>query len=486
MDQAPRSAARILLIEDAPDIRQLATTVLEHEGHAVTAAASGEEGLSLARSVPPDLILLNAGQQGLDGYEVCCRFKQDEVLATVPVIFMGDQNDEQAQTRGFDAGAVDYIAKPLAAPLLRMRVRTHIALHMQQYHLETLFRDALESAPDAIILADAQGRIVQINAQTLALFGYRHEELAGQSVAGLITPSQQAAGTGLQAAPTAPAPGERRLGVSAACLRRDGSVFIGDISLAPLHTRHGPLTMTVVRDVTESRRIQQEMIDSRQRLRELAAQGDALREYERKNIAREIHDELGQLLTALRMDLTYVDMKFGIQGPELKERTQNMRKLVDQSIHAVRNVTTNLRPSALDMGLVPALEWLCGEFRKHAGIPCTLSVGAQPVHIPERQAVVLFRIVQESLTNVSRYAHASGVQVTLALEDALLTLQVIDDGQGFDIDTAAHGKSFGLLGMQERALALGGELSVDSIPGRGTTVTARIPWDEPPAEQEAP
>lgn len=242
--------------------------------------------------------------------------------------------------------------------------------------------------------------------------------------------------------------------------------------------------MTVVRDVTESRRIQQEMADSRQRLRDLAAQGDAMREYERKNIAREVHDELGQVLTALRMDLTYAGMKFGAADADLLDRLQGMRVLVDRAIQGVRNVASNLRPSALDMGLIPALEWLSGEFRRHAGIPCSLEVDTPTVDMPEHRAIGLFRIVQESLTNVSRYAHAKSVQVKLRQDAGQLVLQVRDDGQGFDAAASARGGSFGLLGMQERALALGGELTVHSTIGDGTTITARVPLHQDPPVQE--
>lgn len=470
MNMPSPSGAHILVVEDTPEIRLLASVLLEREGHQVSSAANGEEGLALAHQIRPDLVLLDVVMPGLDGYEVCRRLKQDEALRDIPVIFMSAQEDVAAQTRGFEVGAADYVTKPLSVPVLLARVRTHIALHAQRRSLEGMFRDALEYAPDAIILSDPEDRIVQVNAQTLALFRYRREELTGQPLERLMPHSLF----------EVPAGDELRLGLSATCLRSDGSSFVGDINLAPLQTNRGPLTMAVVRDVTESRHIQQEMADSRQRLRALAAQGDAMREYERKNIAREVHDELGQVLTALRMDLTYADMTFGAVNPDIRDRFQGMRVLVDRAIQGVRNVATNLRPSALDMGLVPALEWLCGEFRRHAGIPCDIEVDTQAIEMPEIRAVGLFRIVQESLTNVSRYARATSVRVTLRREGEQLVLQVQDNGEGFDATLSPQGKSFGLLGMQERALALGGVLSVESAPGVGTTVTARVPWQQEP------
>lgn len=463
MSQNSRSDARILVIEDAAEIRMLATLLLEQEGYTVLAAPDGEQGLVLARNSAPDLILLDIVMPGLDGYETCQRLKQDESTRDVPVIFMSAHDDVRAQTRGFELGAADYVTKPLSMPVLLARVRTHVALHAQRRSLEGMFRDALEFAPDAIILTDMQGRIVQVNARTLALFHYDRHELIGQPLDVLIPPH-----------PTGPAD----------CLRKDQTVFSGDINVGQLQTNRGWLQMAVVRDVTEARRVQQEMADSRQRLRELAAQGDAMREYERKSIAREVHDELGQVLTALRMDLTYADLTFGMADADLKDRLQGMRVLVDRAIQGVRNVATNLRPSALDMGLVPALEWLVAEFPRHAGIPCVLEVDASRIDMPEHRAIGLFRIVQESLTNVSRYAQAESVRISLRQDGGQFVLEVRDDGQGFDPAATARTGSFGLLGMQERALALGGELTVDSAVGHGTTITARVPLQQEPHSQE--
>jgi signal transduction histidine kinase len=139
---------------------------------------------------------------------------------------------------------------------------------------------------------------------------------------------------------------------------------------------------------------------------------------------------------------------------------------------------------ALDMGLVPALEWLRDEFQRHAGIPCTLAIDTPSLEVPEHRAIGFFRIVQESLTNVGRYAQARSAQISLRQTDGQIVLQVRDDGQGFDPATCDQGRSFGLLGMQERALALGGELTVDSRVGGGTTITARFPMQAPPQQQE--
>jgi signal transduction histidine kinase len=260
-------------------------------------------------------------------------------------------------------------------------------------------------------------------------------------------------------------------------LRRDGTEFPADISLSPMETNRGQLLMAVVRDVTGRQKAEMELSESRQRLRDLAAQNEAQREGERKHIAREVHDELGQVLTALRMDMSLLGMQFGAQNAALLDKIQGMKGLVDRAIQGVRNVAVNLRPTALDMGLVPAIEWLCRDFTERTSIPCVLQAQEENIDLDETRAVVIFRIVQESLTNITRYAEASRVDINLGRRGNELGVEVRDNGRGFDLAAVARKNSFGLLGMRERALALGGRVDIASAPGQGTVIGVTIPID---------
>ncbi len=232
---------------------------------------------------------------------------------------------------------------------------------------------------------------------------------------------------------------------------------------------------SISRDITERKRVEAELREYQQLLRELAAQGVASREAELKHIAREVHDELGQLLTALRMDISLLRIQFGGHNPMLMGRIQDMLGLLDKAIGGVRNVTTNLRPSALNMGLVPAIAWLCDEFFDRTNTVCALRVIDNPADLSEAQTTTLFRIVQESLTNVARYAQATRVKITIRKCGEDIAIAVCDDGKGFDPASKPTNKSFGLLGMRERALALGGKFDVASEPSKGTVVSIHIP-----------
>src|SRR5882672_4413219 len=211
------------------------------------------------------------------------------------------------------------------------------------------------------------------------------------------------------------------------------------------------------------------------RLRELSAHHDSVREGERAHIAREIHDELGQALTALRMDLSVLGIKFGEADPRIREQVQELKGRVDAIVQVVRDVATALRPAALDLGIVPGLEWLVEEFQKRNGIHCTVSVAESDIALGEARSIVLFRIVQESLTNVSRHSGARNVEILLDHDAERIRLDVEDDGVGFDVEAARSKKTFGLLGIQERVIMLRGELSIASAPGRGTRVSVSMP-----------
>ncbi|MDB5769144.1 MAG: hypothetical protein JWQ61_3958, partial [Collimonas fungivorans] len=218
---------------------------------------------------------------------------------------------------------------------------------------------------------------------------------------------------------------------------------------------------------------------TRQRLKEQQAQErayelEASREEERKHLTREIHDELGQHLSALRMGVSVVGLEFGGRNPSLQGKIERMVTLVDATIKVVRNVVSSLRPSALDMGIVSALEWLAQEFTGNTGIPCSLDVCEENIILDDKRATTIFRIAQESLTNISRHAQASRVGISLERKEKHYLLVVRDNGKGFDTAVQKK-KSFGLVGIRERTLMLGGEVEISSGPGVGTTIRVSIP-----------
>ncbi|WNW12139.1 transporter substrate-binding domain-containing protein [Pseudomonas sp. DTU_2021_1001937_2_SI_NGA_ILE_001] len=251
------------------------------------------------------------------------------------------------------------------------------------------------------------------------------------------------------------------------CVRADGSVLPTDVSLSFLRFREAEYLVVFLNDVSERRR-------AHEQLRELSAHLESVREEEKARIAREVHDELGQMLTVLKLETSMCELAYADLDPGLGERLTSMKRLIAQLFQLVRDVATALRPPILDAGIASAIEWQARRFEERTQIPCLVDVPDNLPALSDARAVGLFRILQEALTNVMRHAAAHSVQISLTLVDDLLCLSIADDGKGFDPD-AERPASFGLVGMRERVLMLGGRLELDSEPGEGTTLHIHIP-----------
>jgi signal transduction histidine kinase len=223
------------------------------------------------------------------------------------------------------------------------------------------------------------------------------------------------------------------------------------------------------------KKAQQEMEEKNDELRSLSAHLHNIREEERISIAREMHDELGQLLTGFKMDVSWLSKNLNNhENPVIRERLAGMVNIVDDAVKFVRKISSELRPSLLDnLGLIPALEWHGEEFEKRFNIEVQFNSQIKELSISSEIATGMFRIYQESLTNVARHAEAKKVSVTIGIIDYHLLLTISDDGKGFN--TSDNKKTLGLLGMKERALMIEGKLEIKSEPGKGTTIIISVP-----------
>jgi signal transduction histidine kinase len=234
----------------------------------------------------------------------------------------------------------------------------------------------------------------------------------------------------------------------------------------------------IMTNITDSKLEQQEVRHSRARLAELTAHTDRVKEQERTRIAREIHDELGGNLTAIKMAVAMLAARLdGAADPALRDKTDYVDALVDRTIEAIHRIALDLRPALLDLGLVAALEWQVGEFGKQTGILSSFSTNHRDIGLDDDQATALFRIAQEALTNIAKHAHASKVTVKLARLRYHVSLKIADNGSGIRPADRAKPDSFGLRGMAERARALGGTLTLSHASGGGTVVAIKIKRD---------
>jgi two-component system, NarL family, sensor histidine kinase UhpB len=231
----------------------------------------------------------------------------------------------------------------------------------------------------------------------------------------------------------------------------------------------------IMTNITHSKLLETALKTSRQQLAELSSHVETVKEKERTRIAREIHDDLGGNLTAIKMAIALVKRRLPPEDTALAERTGYVDTLIDRTIESIHRISIDLRPSVLDCGIVAAIDWQAKEFEKQVGIPCEFSCNEEYIDLHADQATALFRIFQETLTNIGKHANATRVKVRLLSDKRNVQLKVGDDGRGIAATDRLKAKSFGIRGMVERANALGGNLSVSRASGGGTNVALKLP-----------
>lgn len=352
---------------------------------------------------------------------------------------------------------------------------------------EARFRSVFESATDAIVLSESDGTIMAWNRRAREVFGYAEEEVIGRPLTILMPERYRGPHErGLERARTLGEHSVLGRTLELHGLHKNGSEFPVELAIGSWSTGRGACYSGVIRDITERKRSEERLRDSYERLRALSARVESVREEERAVIAREIHDLLGQALTALRFDIAWLRnrLKSG-KTPKaaFAERLDGMADRIEDTIVQVRRISAELRPGVLDeLGLFAALEGHADEFASRTGIRCVVHSELSGESLDPGGAIALFRIVQESLTNVARHSRARKVQIRLRGGNGdSLQVEVRDDGRGITEAEARSAASLGILGMRERAHAVGGTLDVTGHPGEGTTVRVQVPVRAPAA-----
>jgi PAS domain S-box-containing protein len=259
----------------------------------------------------------------------------------------------------------------------------------------------------------------------------------------------------------------------------DGSVrTVQELAEVMFNESGKPVRMLgIVLDITDRKKAEDDLKDSYEQLRNLSEHLQSIREEERTNIAREIHDELGQALTALKIDISMIGNKLYPDHKPLVEKTASMMERIDDTIQTVKKICTELRPTVLDhFGLSAAIEWQAEDFQKRTGINCEVSFHPEDIVLDQDISIVLFRIFQEALTNIMRHADATEVKASLKAKDGMITLEVIDNGKGITEEEITNSNSFGLLGIRERVNFLGGNVTISGISNKGTAIKVNIPF----------
>jgi PAS domain S-box-containing protein len=381
--------------------------------------------------------------------------------------------------------------------LLNKREEQKRAAERSLRESEERFRLLVSSVKDyAIFMLDPDGQVISWNEGSERIKGYKKEEIIGRNMSVFYTAEEVQ-----RREPQNDLSRAREYGHfenEGERVRKDGSVFWANFVFNAIYDTKGELMgfAKVTRDITERKKLElqrqqfnkeleeqvkmktAELSRSYEDIRQLASHLQDAREEERASIAREIHDELGQQLTGLKMDLSWIAKRKTVQDDiEVKQKATVILNLLDTTIKTVRRIATDLRPSILDdLGLIAAIEWQSKEFERRSGISTDFIPNMTEFRYSSRIAIGLFRICQESLTNVARHAEASKICISLQEHDnESILLKIEDDGRGFEVRKIGDKKTLGLLGMKERTLMMGGEFRIESHPGKGTTLFVTVP-----------
>ena len=373
----------ILIVDDTPVNLEVIIDFLDSFGFGIRIARSGKSALKRVAYERPDIILLDVLMPDMDGFETCRRLKMAESTYDIPVILMTSLTSIEDKVNGFEAGAVDYVTKPLHQEEVLARIKTHLRL-----------RDL------TISLAEKN----------------RQMELSNH---------------------------------------------------------------------IEKMRLFEAVSQQREQLRALTQKLTEVQETERTQLARELHDEMGQSLTAVGLNLTAVlDALPATVDASSRERLMEANWLVEQTLEQVRELSLNLRPLMLDdLGLVPTLLWYIKRYTQRTNIEVNLATIGLDERLPPILETAIYRIIQEALTNIIRHAkHAQKIHIHLEYEADTISLNIQDDGVGFNIAQVLNGpitgSGLGLVGMRERVNLLGGRFNIESQLNRGTCILISIPWEE--------
>ncbi|HEX7904174.1 MAG TPA: PAS domain S-box protein [Chitinophagaceae bacterium] len=341
---------------------------------------------------------------------------------------------------------------------------------------ENYLRTIIQTEPECIKLLNKKGELEEMNPAGLAMIEANSlEEIKGNSILGLINEPYRDAFTQLTEDVFAGKSGQLIFQVTGF----KGTQRWLETHAVPLKDANGKIIslLGVTRDITERKKTEEELSNTNEELHYLSSHLQNVREEERMQIARDIHDELGQQLTGLKLEMSHLIKKMNITDKLLQQKAEGIISLIDDTVNSVRTISTNLRPSILDdIGLIAALEWLSEEIDKRSGIQIKFEATMPEPDLPTATATALFRIYQEALTNAVRHSEARHINASLSKKDNNIILVIKDDGLGFDTSMKDNKKAVGLMGMKERIFILNGHYELNSALGKGTQIKISIPF----------
>lgn len=487
----PCKLLRVLLIEDSQDDADLVLLGLSEAGFDVVCKRVETEA-AMRKALPGgdwDIVISDFNLPGFSARAALTVLR--EMDADIPFVIVSGCIGEESAVALMKEGASDFVMKDKLARLVPVigRELQDATVRREHRHAldalranEKLLREITGALGEGVYVLNVHGMLVFMNPEAERLLGWTETELSGQfmhNVIHLLKPD----GTSLSES-CCGALGVMRTGDvyrtdNDAFVRKDGSLMPVSFVATPIMEGDKAVASVIAfQDNSQRKQAEWDLRESSKQLRELTSYLQSVREEERTRIARELHDELGQMLTGIKLDAGWLINQLPKEQPEVLQKADDLYKLIDETLDAMRRTAADLRPVMLDdLGLAAAVEWLTEQFTERTGVGVRLLMGQDQWddNLSPEVAIAAFRIVQECLTNITRHADAKQVLISLKCQDGSLLLLVSDDGQGISAADDRKRDSYGVIGMRERAHGLGGTLSLSSIPGEDTTVEVVIP-----------
>lgn len=436
-------------------------------------------------SFSPDIILSDHSLPGFDSLRALSILKERKL--NVPFILVTATVSEEFAVQIMKEGASDYILKDrlqrlpsaLAHAIDKKRFESERNLFLQKIvENESLMKEAEKLGQFGSWEVDLEQHTTRCSEETYHLLGYTPGEIQFSLAELLNKIHPQDAASVKNAVIKALHSTTDSLRLHFRLPEKNGQVkyILSELFIKRSSNATPSRIIGFSQDITQHKKSEEELRLLTSQLRALASHLQDIREEERASISREIHDELGQQLTALKIDMAWLSRKMSAKDRELQDKITGSLLLLDDTIRTVRRIATELRPSILDdLGLLEAMKWHAAEMQKRTGIKIIFESTIPDLQPSKNIVIALFRIFQESLTNVIRHAAASAVTVHLEEQEGALLLKIRDNGRGFDVNGIGQKKTLGLLGMKERTLMIGGDYVIESFPGKGTLVSISVP-----------
>ncbi len=491
---------RLLLVEDSADDAELLLWTLQQGGYdLVHTRVSDAPTMTAALDAKPwDLVISDYALPHFSGIAALELVKARGL--DIPFIIVSGYIGEEDAVAAMKSGAHDYVMKHNLSRLLpaierelreaTTRTAQHTAEHRLQEH-EIRLSAILSNIPGVVFQLERNSKgalqFTYVSEGSEALLGLSPQHVLDDATRftqlvdmddrsaldAYIAASATQSATAHWEGRIRPTPGDPVRWISV----RFSPTAVTDDAI------HGEGIMT---DITASKLAEQEIRESRRRLSELNSHLERVKEQERTRIAREIHDDIGGNLTAIKIDLLWLSKRMPAGNTALTEKIHQIEGLLDDTVKTTSRIGRDLRPGVLDLGLVAAIEWLAHEFERRMDIPCSIVCATEDTDIPADAANALFSIFREALTNITKHAHATRVDTLLQIENGTLLLQVEDNGRGIAHSDFGKDGAFGLRGMEERAHQFGGTIKINSTPDAGTCVTVIMPISAHTAAQISP